>query len=547
MEMDRKVYHPSVMFIAILKLSIVVLLIGTVSSSSPSDCCKEGRKASYVLNGHSSCLNKLLPFSNPTKLCSSLFRVCCWASERVGACQNGIKYFRMFDKDPGFSCGKSPSKNSLHGSTFLECCECCQMGKFAAMNNQTCSRNSLPVNQTCGQAYQSCCEAYLQAKNRPMNCAEADCHHNCQQTSKGPVCSCRNGFKLANNSKSCQDIDECALGKHRCLAGFVCKNLIGTYRCNREVVTRKCRKGYRFESGICRDIDECASGIARCARGTVCENVLGNYLCTQKSLRPTCRPGYRPLGVRCVDIDECASGTGRCKRDGEVCRNTLGSFRCICKRGYSMKNRRCRDRDECKLYGSRICGHVCKNLPGSFRCECRDGFRLARNDRTCIDINECRKKNVCRIGETCFNLPGSHRCIQTACQRYYEKKSARSCKLNCTLGFDCKSMPVSVKWFAVSRRGPIKKFGFRMIYEVGVSKLRNVRKVSFKFEKGNEKNTFALQKYGFSRNLQVPRSLVVTSRLWTPSQQENKKFASSGSEVKVQLGSFGDQIDKNRM
>lgn len=48
------------------------------------------------------------------------------------------------------------------------------------------------------------------------------------------------------------DIDECSTGAYRCLKGFECKNLVGTYRCNRIILTKRCRKGYKFERGICR-------------------------------------------------------------------------------------------------------------------------------------------------------------------------------------------------------------------------------------------------------------------------------------------------------
>ena len=48
-------------------------------------------------------------------------------------------------------------KNTLHGSSFLECCECCQLGKLAANENKTCLHNDLPFNDTCRDIYQRCC------------------------------------------------------------------------------------------------------------------------------------------------------------------------------------------------------------------------------------------------------------------------------------------------------------------------------------------------------------------------------------------------------
>ena len=36
-----------------------------------------------------------------------------------------------------------------------------------------------------------------------MTCEEADCAHLCQKTSEGPKCSCRTGYKLSNDTRSC--------------------------------------------------------------------------------------------------------------------------------------------------------------------------------------------------------------------------------------------------------------------------------------------------------------------------------------------------------
>lgn len=513
-----------------------------------------------MVNGHSSCIQKPIRLLNSSSTCISLYKVCCWNEERGQACTSGESYSRVYDNDDTFSCSKSSERNTLHGSSFLECCECCHLGKTAAKKNSTCRHDAFPVNQKCGQVYQRCCSKTRDAKNGPMTCEEADCAHLCQKTSEGPKCSCRTGYKLSNDTRSCADIDECLTNTHKCMAGFKCRNLIGSYRCNRQIATKTCRKGYKFERGVCRDIDECVAGTANCASGTVCENVLGSFLCTNKSESSKCSKGYYGVGVRCVDlneclttqnpckrgercintygsfhcaaitrkcppgynfnlrtlscrdINECSSSTSPCKRSGQVCRNTPGSFRCVCKRGYLQKNGRCNDRDECKIYGGKLCNHICTNLPGSFRCECREGFRLASNRRTCMDINECTKKETCPAAQTCFNLPGSHKCIETECPVNYLKRSYRSCILNCTVGLDCQSLPVSVKWFAVSRRGPIKKYGFRLIYDVDVSKIRSVEKVVFKFEKGNEKNTFALQKYGFSRVIIFNKETIRNSK-----------------------------------
>ena len=62
----------------------------------------------------------------------------------------------------------------------------------------------------------------------------------------------------------------------------------------------------------------------------------------------------------------------------------------------------------------------------------------------------------------------------------------RSCKLDCPAGVDCSSLPVSVKWFAVTRRGPVRRYAFRLIYDVDVSSIFNVNRVDFRYTKGNK-------------------------------------------------------------
>jgi len=514
---------------------------------SLAKCCSEGKKAARIISGQTSCYKKPFVFSNPGKMCLSVYKICCLSKEKDQACAKGEIVSRTSTASD-FSCARMSHRNTLHGSSFLECCKCCQLGRIGAKSNKTCSHDDLPFNGTCGGIYQRCCAIFRREIVRlgPRTCTDAKCAHECHQTIAGPVCSCRKGFRLLNGSRLCRDIDECEHGTHKCLSGWKCKNLLGTYRCLRRFVVRSCRKGYRFENGICRDVDECALASTKCPTGTVCENVLGGYLCTRKPVVKRCRKGYYLSGARCIDVNECragnpckrgqrcvntygsyicsvleincspgyyfsnasmacldrnecVTGTHQCKGDGDVCRNTYGSYRCICARGYFKKKGICEDRDECKIYKGKLCSHKCTNLPGSYRCECNKGFHLSRNKRTCLDTNECTNKNICPNGASCFNMPGEYKCIQTKCLQNYVQRSARSCKLSCPAGVDCRSLPVSIKWFAVSRRGPVRRLAFRLIYDVDVKSIFNLRRVDFRYAAGNEENNFGLQKYGFSK------------------------------------------------
>ncbi|XP_049634076.1 growth arrest-specific protein 6 [Suncus etruscus] len=81
-------------------------------------------------------------------------------------------------------------------------------------------------------------------------------------------CACYSGYALAPNSKTCQDVDECAdtgtCGDARC------KNLPGSYSC-------LCEEGFTFSAQDkgCQDVDECAQG--RCEQS--CTNSPGSYSC----------------------------------------------------------------------------------------------------------------------------------------------------------------------------------------------------------------------------------------------------------------------------
>ena len=39
---------------------------------------------------------------------------------------------------------------------------------------------------------------------KPQSCDEMECHHDCQTTNNGPLCTCRHGYKLnGNDNKTC--------------------------------------------------------------------------------------------------------------------------------------------------------------------------------------------------------------------------------------------------------------------------------------------------------------------------------------------------------
>ena len=75
-------------------------------------------------------------------------------------------------------------------------------------------------------------------------CGEAGCEHVCRvkinETSAAVECHCRDGYILAEDGKTCEDVDECLDGSNgRC--DTYCMNLAGSYEC-------LCRSGYLLDT-----------------------------------------------------------------------------------------------------------------------------------------------------------------------------------------------------------------------------------------------------------------------------------------------------------
>nr|VZI12048.1 unnamed protein product [Spirometra erinaceieuropaei] len=205
------------------------------------------------------------------------------------------------------------------------------------------------------------------------------CDQICENTSPGYRCSCREGYRLAPDGRSCVDIDECSEeasgggGGLICPRGQRCVNKPGSFEC-----VQDCGEGLRLSASgdVCEDIDECRTSPDVCA-GHQCINTYGGYHCS-------CRPGYELVGNQCQDINECKQGVNRCQ-EHELCVNLPGYFRCqpVCPKGYRLAGElaggvpNCVDIDECRVPegGKRVCpeGATCVNVPGSFQCQCADG------------------------------------------------------------------------------------------------------------------------------------------------------------------------------
>ncbi|XP_013010112.1 nidogen-2 [Cavia porcellus] len=138
------------------------------------------------------------------------------------------------------------------------------------------------------------------------------------------TCACAPGYQ--GDGRSCEDVNECATGYHRCGPNSVCINLPGSYRC-------ECRSGYEFveDQRMCVLIapppNPCEDGSHNCApegQARCINHGDGTFSCA-------CLPGYTGSGYQCSDVDECAEN--RC-HPAATCYNAPGSFSCVCQPGY---------------------------------------------------------------------------------------------------------------------------------------------------------------------------------------------------------------------
>lgn len=251
---------------------------------------------------------------------------------------------------------------------------------------------------TCPQSHQvslrnSCCKV---CKGHDF-CSEG---HNCMEYSvcknldDKAVCFCRDGFRaLREDNAYCEDIDECAEGRHYCRENTVCVNTPGSFMCI-------CQTGYlKIDDYSCTEHNECTTNQHNCDENALCFNTVGGHNCV-------CQPGYIGNGTKCKAF--CKDGC----RNGGTC---IAPNMCACPQGFTGPS--CEtDIDECSEGFVQCDSRAnCINLPGWYHCECRDGYHdngmFSLSGESCEDIDECvTGRHSCSNDTVCFNLDGGFDC-----------------------------------------------------------------------------------------------------------------------------------------
>ncbi|XP_052846692.1 signal peptide, CUB and EGF-like domain-containing protein 1 isoform X2 [Drosophila gunungcola] len=123
-------------------------------------------------------------------------------------------------------------------------------------------------------SYQCSCPQGLMLSNNftctdPCEPNKNGCDHMCL-ADKGGECSCREGYRLKNDGKSCEDVDECL--EHNGSCEQMCLNLQGTHACSCDTGyklakdKRTCQKTNLKPRDNCRQLQKPRNGNVSCMR-----------------------------------------------------------------------------------------------------------------------------------------------------------------------------------------------------------------------------------------------------------------------------------------
>ena len=201
-------------------------------------------------------------------------------------CQNGTY---------GAICKLCPRDNGLVCAGRGEC-----DGEGTRGGSGKCNCNSGYTGVVC----EKCAYGFYEESREENSLKCTACHESCSKC-VGPTAesclSCRRGWSMNEETKLCEDIDECQEDK-KCRKNQFCKNSIGSFNCidcdsscvacdgpESNHCVGGCNKGFRSidltKPNQCVDIDECTETPNICDENMLCENSYGSYQCKERNTK----------------------------------------------------------------------------------------------------------------------------------------------------------------------------------------------------------------------------------------------------------------------
>ncbi|KAI8778024.1 fibrillin-3, partial [Biomphalaria glabrata] len=413
-----------------------------------NECFSNGTESESVCPEHSDCENNVgsytctcLPGYRLDPKNSSLCKDVDECAEKTHSCQQVCE-----NTEGGFNC------SCLPGNVLAEDKKTCQRDVKNAVLcsakgcNQVCMVVDGIASCGCNAGYTNSSDAFCTDINE---CALANkpCSQSCQNTDGGFLCSCYPGYKLDEDKVSCIECNQPYYGIN-CSKMCVCN---GRGKCN-NVRGCECITGWNGDN-CNQDVDECATNGA-CLLGQICVNTLGSFKCE-------CPSGFENISGQCQDINECLDVLdNKCDLSTEDCINNMGSYSCECRTGFSRnKNYICQDIDECAT-SSHNCEQICENTEGKFNCKCFYGFTLDIDRAHCVkrDVDVCGGSNlncsdICTVDlvtntshcscNSGYSLQGTNTCVDiNECDYNYLNLCGEKEKcVNSVGGFTCSCSP----------------------------------------------------------------------------------------------------------
>ena len=239
----------------------------------------------------------------------------------------------------------------------------------------------------CAAGY-ACNAGECVAKPRACTVNNGGCEQGCRDWSGGHECSCYAGYDLADNGRSCENIDECS--SDPCENGGTCIDVLNSYSC-------QCPAGWTG-STCATNINECAaSPVLVSGAGVSVWNATFTRVEDECGFRGDgCRFNYRLLGT---DQHLFANNAGYWVLDtahvgssyrapvvGDVMTPPSGGWEVVEGFGSGPAAPLSFPEAPCGLNSS------CADTDGSYECECNPGYREVGD--SCENINECTASPV---------------------------------------------------------------------------------------------------------------------------------------------------------